>query len=261
MIGGGVIGVVLIGLLVFLGIHALGGNDQSSADRTNQPTDQATDAPTTPGSDSTSGPPSDKLGNATGQAKVATDKLQVLKYQCSDLFNGPQGAHRGCFKYAGATTAEVVFQFQSDGTIIGALVRSSDMDNINNAAVTFDAALQAIGNDTFGGSEVAKIQQAVKTGQKTGKVGSTWGEFDLRNSGDELRLSGGKSGSESLDLPRKEFQTTEAALNAGFRPRATSAPRRAARRSGSTARRAFSASEAAAVCGPSPSGPRASRLR
>ena len=217
MIGGGVIGVVLIGLLVFLGIHALGGNDQSSADRTNQPTDQATDAPTTPGSDSTSGPPSDKLGNATGQAKVATDKLQVLKYQCSDLFNGPQGAHRGCFKYAGATTAEVVFQFQSDGTIIGALVRSSDMDNINNAAVTFDAALQAIGNDTFGGSEVAKIQQAVKTGQKTGKVGSTWGEFDLRNSGDELRLSGGKSGSESLDLPRKEFQTTEAALNAGFK--------------------------------------------
>jgi hypothetical protein len=213
MIGGGVIGVVLIGLLVFLGVRALGGDDEPSADPTNQPTD----APTTPGGDSSSAPPSDEVGNATGQAKVATDKLQGLKYQCSDLFNGPQGAHRGCFKYAGATTAEVLFQFQSDGTIIGVQVRSSDTDNVNNAAVTFDAALQAIGNDTFGGSEVAKIQQAVKTGQKTGKVGSTWGEFDLRNDGDQLRLSGGKSGSDSLDLPRKEFQTTEAALNAGFK--------------------------------------------
>jgi hypothetical protein len=205
MIGGGVIGVVLIGLLVFLGVRALGGNDKPTADPTNQPTD----APTTPGGDATSAPPSDEVGNASGQAKVATDKLQALKYQCSDLFNGPQGAHRGCFKYAGATTAEVVFQFQSDGTIIGVQVRSSDTDNVNNAAVTFDAALQAIGNDTFGGSEVAKIQQAVKTGQKSGKV--------LRNSGDELRLSGGKSGSDSLDLPRKEFQTTEATLNAGFK--------------------------------------------
>jgi hypothetical protein len=212
MIGGGVIGVVLIGLLIFLGVHALGG-DKPSADPSNQPTG----APTTPGGDPTSGPPSDGLGNATGQAKSATDKLQALQYQCSDLFNGPQGAHRGCFKYSGATAAEVVFQFQSDGTIIGVLVRSSDTDNVNNAAVTFDAALQAIGNDTFGGSEVAKVQQAVKTGQKTGKVGSTWGEFDLRNDGDQLRLTGGKSGSESLDLPRKEFQTTEAAMTAGFK--------------------------------------------
>jgi hypothetical protein len=175
---------VLIGLLVFLGVRALGGNDKPSADQTNQPTGQPTDAPTTPGSDTSSGPPSDELGNATGQAKAATDKLRGLKYQCSDLFNGPQGAHRGCFKYGGATAAEVVFQFQSDGTIIGVLVRSSDTGNINNAAVTFDAALQAIGNDTFGGSEVVKIQQAVKTGQKTGKVGSTWGEFDLRNNGE-----------------------------------------------------------------------------
>jgi hypothetical protein len=223
MIGGGVIGVVLIGLLIFLGVHALGGNDNATADPTNQPTGApttgapTTGAPTTPGGDPTGGPPADELGDATGQAKGATDKLQALKYQCSDLFNGPQGAHRGCFKYAGATAAEVVFQFQSDGTIIGVLVRSSDTDNINNAAVTFDAALQAVGNDTFGGSEVAKVQQAVKTGQKSGKVGSTWGEFDLRNSGDELRLSGGRSGSESLDLPRKEFQSTEATLTAGFK--------------------------------------------
>ena len=215
------IGVVVIGLLVFLGVRAIGGDDDPVADPTtasSQPSSQPSgDASTSPGTDPSAEPPSTNLGNATGQAKTATDKLQAAGFQCSDLFNTPQGAHRGCFKYAGATEAEVVFQFQADGTIIGVLVRSDDSDNVNNAAVTFDAALQAVGNDTFGGSEVAKIQAAVKTGQKTGKVGSTWGEFALRNDGDALRLSGGKSGSDSLELPRKEFETTEAALTTALK--------------------------------------------
>jgi hypothetical protein len=214
-IGGGVIGVVLIGLLVFLGIKALGGDDKKEAD--NDPTTQPTAAPSTPGGDTTEAPPAGQLGNASGQAKTATDKLQAAGFQCSDLFNGPQGAHRGCFKYDGSKTAEVVFQFQSDGTIIGVRIRSEDNDNVNNAGVTFDAALQAIGNDTFGGSEVAKVQQAVKNGEKNTKVGSTWGEFQLTNYGDDLQLSGGKSGSDSFEMPRKQFQITEAQLNAALK--------------------------------------------
>jgi hypothetical protein len=213
-IGGGVIGVVLIGLLVFLGIKALGGDDKKEAD--NDPTTQPTGAPSTPGGDSSQAP-GGELGNATGQAKTATEKLQGAGFGCSDLFNGPSGAHRGCFKYDGSKAAEVVFQFQTDGTIIGVRIRSEDNDNVNNAAVTFDAALQAIGNDTFGGSEVAKIQQAVKNGEKNSKVGSTWGEFQLTNYGDDLQLSGGKSGSDSFDMPRKQFQITEAQLNAALK--------------------------------------------
>ena len=117
-----------------------------------------------------------------------------LGYGCSDLFNTAQGAHRGCFKYEGATEAEAVFQFQSDGTIIGVQLTSQNEDNVNNAAVTFDAELQALGNDTFGGDQVKQIQNAVKNGQKSQKVGSTWGEFQLRNDGDTVELSGGKSG-------------------------------------------------------------------
>lgn len=211
VIGGGVIGVVLIALLIFLGVRALGGDDDPVTEPTT--TTQPTTGPTTPGGEQSSG----ELGNATGQAKSATDKLQGQGFQCSDLFNGAQGAHRGCFKYDGATEAEVIFQFQSDGTIIGVLLKSKNGDNVNNAAVTFDAALQAIGNDAFGGGEVAKIQEAVKTGQKSTKVGSTWGEFELRNDGDNLQISGGKSGSDSFDLPRKEFHTTEAQLSAALR--------------------------------------------
>jgi hypothetical protein len=214
-IGGGVIGVVLIGLLVFLGIKALGGDDNKQAD--DNPTNQPTSGPSTPGGDDTPAPQGGELGNASGQAKTATDKLQGAGFQCSDLFNGPNGAHRGCFKYDGTKSAEVIFQFQSDGTIIGVRVRSEDSDNVNNAAVTFDAALQAIGNDTFGGSEVAKIQQAVKNGEKNSKVGSTWGEFQLTNYGDDLQLSGGKSGSDSFEMPRKQFQITEAQLNAALK--------------------------------------------
>lgn len=186
-VGGGLIAVVLVGLLIFLGVKTLGGDDEpiSQPNPTTQPTNQPTGDPTgNPTGEPTGEPtggPSGELGNATGQAKAATDKLLAAGYQCSDLFNGAQGAHRGCFKYDGATSAEVVYQFQPDGSIIGVLIKSEDSDNVNNAQVTFDAGLQAIGNDSFGGSEVAKIQQAVKTGQKSQKVGSSWGEFQLSN--------------------------------------------------------------------------------
>ncbi len=212
-IGGGIVGILVIGLLVFVGIKALGGDDEPTTQPTTT-TSQPTDGPT---GDPTGAPPAGELGEATGQAKAATDKLQSDGYQCSDLFNGAQGAHRGCFKLDGATEAETVFQFQSDGTIIAVLIKSTNDDNVNNAGVTFDAALQALGNDTFGGSEVAKVQQAVKNGQKTQKVGSTWGEFSLRNNGDTIQVGGKKSGADELDLPRKEFQTTQASMVAGLK--------------------------------------------
>ena len=209
MIGGGVVGIVLIGLLVFLGIHAFGGDDKPEAGPTSS--QQPTGNPSN-GGDNHGGDNNGELGNATGQAKTATEKLQGIGYGCSDLFNTSQGAHRGCFKYEGATEAQAIFQFQPDGTIIGVDLTSQNEDNVNNAKVTFDAALQAIGNDTFGGSEVKKVQDAVNTGQKSQKVGSSWGEFQLRNDGDTLELAGGKSGADSLDLPKKTFDTTEVQL-------------------------------------------------
>jgi hypothetical protein len=195
VVGGGLIGLVVIALVVFLAVRGLGGDDNKT---------------TTP-STQTSQPV------AGGQAQGTTDRLQGAGFQCSDLFNGAQGAHRGCFKFDDVSQVEVIFQFQSDGTIIGTLIRSTNRDNVNNAAVAFDAALQAIGNDTFGGSEVAKIQAAVKTGQKDAKVGSTWGEFNLLNDGDSVQLSGGKSGMDSFELPTKEFPTTVAQLNTALK--------------------------------------------
>lgn len=223
VVGGGLIGLVLIALVVFLGVRALGGDDDTttapSPPPTSQPTDQPSGEPTGQPSGEPSGEPNPGagLGKATGQAKTATDKLQAAGYQCSDLFNGAEGAHRGCFKFDAVSQAEALFQFQADGTIIGVLIRARDSENVKNAGVTFDAALQAIGNDTFGGSEVAKIQAEVKTGQKDAKIGSTWGEFNLLNSGETVQISGGKSGADSFDLPRKEFQTTEAQLSAALK--------------------------------------------
>lgn len=222
-VGGGVVALILVGLLIFLGVKALGGDEdppttqpttstQPSGEPTGQPSGEPTGQPSGEPTNSGGG-----LGEAKGQAKTATEKMQAVGYQCSDLFNGAEGAHRGCFKFEDVTEAEAIFQFQPDGTIIGVLIQSRNSENVNNAAVTFDAALQAIGNDTFGGSEVAKIQQAVKTGQKNTKVGSAWGEFTLRNNGDTLQISGGKSGSDSYDLPRKEFPTTEAEVTAALK--------------------------------------------
>ncbi|GAA0923611.1 hypothetical protein GCM10009554_01850 [Kribbella koreensis] len=187
LVGGSLIGLVVIALVVFLGIHFLGDDDKTT---TTSPSTQPTQSA------------------AGGQAQGATDKLQSAGFQCSDLFNGAQGAHRGCFKFDEVSQAEVIFQFQADGTIVSTLIRSMNRENVNNAAVSFDAALQAIGNDTFGGSDVAKIQAAVKTGQKDAKVDSTWGDFTLFNNGDSVQISGRKSGMESFDLPTKEFSTT-----------------------------------------------------
>jgi hypothetical protein len=203
VIGGGVVGIVLIGLLVFLGIHAFGGKDEPESGPTNsQPS----------GNPSEGGGDNGELGNATGQAKTATEKLQGIGYGCSDLFNTSQGAQRGCFKYDGATEAETVFQFQPDGTIIGVRLISRNQDNVNNAKVTFDAQLQALGNDTIGGDPVKKVQDAVSNGQKDQKVGTEWGEFQLSNDGDLVELTGRKSGADSYDLPKKTFQTTQAQL-------------------------------------------------
>ncbi|MFC9691734.1 hypothetical protein ACFTSF_24495 [Kribbella sp. NPDC056951] len=200
VIGGGVVGILLIGLIIVLVVRGLGG-DKKTADPGPQPTSGSTNGGGT--------------GNSSGQAEAATQKLQGIGYQCSDLFNNDAGAHRGCFKYDGPTQVDAIFQFTKDGSIISLELTSRDDDNRNNAAVSFDAALQALGNDTFGGSEVKKIQDAVKTGQKSDKVGTSWGEFRLSNDS-SVTLSGRKSGEESIKVPEKTWQTTEAQLKSAL---------------------------------------------
>ncbi|WUJ71354.1 hypothetical protein OG809_40505 [Kribbella soli] len=211
VIGGGVVGIIVIALLVFLGIHQFGGDDtpESNPTTTTQPT----------GGQSTGGD-NGELGNATGQAKNATEKLQSNGFGCSDLFNTAQGAHRGCFKYEDRSQAEALFQFKPDGTIIAIEFESVNEDNNNNAAVVFDQVLQAVGNDTFGGDQVKKVQDAVKQGQKSEKIDSSWGEFQLRNDGDTYELTGAKSGEESLDIPDKTFDTTKPQMLAALKTKA-----------------------------------------
>lgn len=203
VIGGGVVGILLIGLIIFLIVRGLGGDDTPAAN------DPGVSQPTNGGD----------AGKASGQAENVTQKLSGIGFQCTDLFNTDAGAHRGCFKYDGPTQVDAIFQFAKDGTIISTQLTSRDDDNRNNAAVSFDAALQALGNDTFGGSEVKKIQDAVKTGQKSDRVGTSWGEFRLGNDS-SLTLSGRKSGEDSFKLPEKTWQTTEAQLLAGLKAKA-----------------------------------------
>jgi hypothetical protein len=227
LIGGGVAGVLLLAVLIFLGVRALGGDDEPTADPTppqsqptgeptDQPTGQPTDQPTGQPTEQPTGQPSTGVGTSSGQAKGATDKLTGAGFQCSDLFNGPQGAHRGCFKYAETTESEALFQFTPDGTITGVQFRAYDSDNVRKASATFDEILNAIGGTAFA-TEVPKIQAAVQGGQKNAKVGTTWGEFNLGNNGDTLRLSGGKSGTDAFEVPRKTFETTEAQLKAALK--------------------------------------------
>lgn len=218
MIGGGVVGIIVIGLLVFLGIRAFGGNDSPSSQPTGGQSTQGGN-PTSSTSPSTGAGPGTggELGNATGQAKSITDKLQGMGFGCSDLFNTAQGAHRGCFKYDGSKQADAIFQFKSDGTIVAVRVETQDDNNNNNAQVAFGQVLQAVGNDTFGADPVTKIQDAVKTGQRSDDVSTNWGDFQLSNSGSSLRVSGHKNGEQSLDVPDQSFDTTAAQMTAALK--------------------------------------------
>jgi hypothetical protein len=222
IIGGAVAGVLALALLIFLGVRALGDDDQASDPGTSQSSEPTggrsgdpTGAPTTQ--------PSSGIGNSTGQAKAATDALIGRGYECSDLFDTPQGGHRGCFKYAETSEAEALFQSSADGTLIGLQLRTYDSDNVNNAKTAFAHIVTAIGSQAFGG-EISKIQAAVTGGQKNAQVDTGWGEFRLTNSGDSLRLSGGKSGTDSLEVPRKQFDNTEADITSGLKSKGYTCP-------------------------------------
>ncbi len=201
VISGGVVLILILGLIIVLVVRGLGGDDPT-ADPGSNPTSGATNG-------------GGGTGNSSGQAEAATQKLQGIGFQCSDLFNNDAGAHRGCFKYVGPAQVEAIFQFTKDGSIISVELTSRDDDNRNNAAVSFDAALQALGNDTFGGSEVKKIQDAVKTGQTSERVETSWGEFRVGND-NSVTLAGLKSGEESMEVPEKTWQTTEAQLKSAL---------------------------------------------
>ncbi len=196
--------------------------DNAGPEPTNQPTsqgtDQATDQPTGQPTANPTG-----LGNASGQAKAATDGLAAAGFECNDLFNTPQGSHRGCFKNNGATDAEAIFQFSPDGTVIGMQVRAYDSENNNTARKIFDAELAALGGQAFG-SEVAKVQAAVNSGDKSSEVKLDWGELRLTNDGDSIRLTGGKTGVEALDVPRKQFDNNETAAKASLKAKGYQCP-------------------------------------
>ena len=225
IIGGGVVGVLVLGLLIFLGVRALGGGDDEAGptvETSGQPTGQPTDQPSGQPSDQPSGQPTD-VGNSTGQAKAATDALAAQGYECADLFNTPQGGHRGCFRSAGTTDAEVIFQFSPDGTVIGMQVYSYDTENTNTARKAFDGALTAIGGQAFS-QEIPKVQAAVNGGQKHTDVKLGWGELRLSNNGDSLRLTGGKNGTDALEVPRKQFDNNETAFKAALKAKGYQCP-------------------------------------
>ena len=209
----------MLALLVFLGVRALGGDDDNTADpdpgtsQTTQPTGDPTGSPTSDptGSptDQPTAPQTPEVGNSSGQAKQVTDALSAGGYECSDLFNTPQGGHRGCFKNVGTSQGEALFQFSPDGNVIGLQIRAYDTENVNNAKKSFTEIVNALGKAAFPG-DIQKINDAVNNGQKSVELTSDWGEYRLTNSGDNLRLSGGKTGTDTLEVPRKTFDSTEA---------------------------------------------------
>lgn len=215
---GAVVGVVVIGLLVFLGVRVFGDNEEASNEpgttQTSNPTANPTGQPSTEPSSQPTGQAS--VGNSTGQAKIATDALTGAGYECSDLFNTPQGGHRGCFKDVGTSESEALFQFSPDGGLIGLQLRTYDSENVNNAKKSFDEMVNALGKAAFSG-DIPKIQNAVSSGQKSVEINSGWGGFRLSNNGDSLRLSGGKTGADTLDVPRKEFDSSEADFEAALK--------------------------------------------
>jgi hypothetical protein len=105
VIGGGAVGIVLIGLLVFLGIHAFGGDDAQSGPTTSssRPATRPTAAATTASS------------AMRPVAKVATEAAGP--HAAATTVNTAQGGTAAAS--VRNTRGLAIFQFQSDGTIIG----------------------------------------------------------------------------------------------------------------------------------------------
>ena len=215
---------LLVGLGVMLIVIAGGaalwltqrGEAGSTAPATASPTGPTT-APATP---SATVPNVARVGGTTtGQAKELSDALTAKGLDCTVRFTVTAGGNAGCFSWAdrGRSSAEVLFQYQVDGTVTGLnLKTTSQKDGVSLA--TLATTLQAVAPVVFAADQdrVAQAVAGLGTTDDTTFDG-TWGKYQVRDGwGGGSTVSAAKSGVALLSIPRIEMTTTPTTLADGL---------------------------------------------
>ncbi|MFF0344282.1 hypothetical protein [Kribbella sp. NPDC004875] len=151
-------------------------------------------------------------GETTGQAKDLTETLTAKGMECSVRFTVAQGGLAGCFSWAdqGLTANEVVFQYQSDGTVIGINAKSVARDeklNVPAAKPLIDATGGAVFTDDR--SRVNDALAGIGSTRET-TVDGAWGKYKVRDGASGTTLVAAKTGAEPLMIPAIEATTSEA---------------------------------------------------
>jgi hypothetical protein len=157
-------------------------------------------------------------GVTTGQAKALSDALTAKGLDCTVQFTITAGGNAGCFSWAdkGRTSTEALFQYQTDGTVIGLNVKTdSPQDGVSLAALA--SALQTVAPIVFAADQdkVAQAVAALGTTDDTTFDG-TWGKYQVHDGAGGSTVSAAKSGSSRLSVPRIEMVSRPAELADGL---------------------------------------------
>ncbi|WP_166678541.1 hypothetical protein [Kribbella voronezhensis] len=153
-------------------------------------------------------------GETTGQAKELTDALIGKGLECSVRFTIAAGGNAGCFSWAdkGTTSAEVLFQYDSGGTVIGLNLKTfSQKEGV--AFVTLAPVLRTVSEVVFGADQ-DKVARAVAELPTTDDAtfDGAWGKYHVREGASGTTVSAAKSGKYPLTVPRIEMASSPAKL-------------------------------------------------
>ncbi|WP_157979830.1 hypothetical protein [Kribbella monticola] len=153
-------------------------------------------------------------GETTGQAKELTDALTGKGLECSVRFTIAAGGSAGCFSWAdkGMTSAEVLFQYDNGGTVIGLNLKTfSQQEGV--AFVTLAPVLQTVSEVVFDADQ-DKVARAVSDLPKTDDAtfDGSWGRYHVREGASGTTVSAAKSGKYPLTVPRIEMASSPAKL-------------------------------------------------
>lgn len=154
-------------------------------------------------------------GRLDGQARALAEALVERGLDCSVRFTGAEGGHAGCFLFreTGRITAEAIYQYRPDGTIIGLNIKVTAAGGAETAP-TFKTLVTTVAPVVFPADPKPTGRILREWG---GWADGSWGAYEFISRGPKTSLSARKADSTPIKVPVIHLDTTETALADGLR--------------------------------------------
>ncbi|TDD48037.1 hypothetical protein E1263_33745 [Kribbella antibiotica] len=154
-------------------------------------------------------------GTTTGQARELSAALTALKLECSVQFTSSDGGLAGCFQRldGGLTSAEVRFQYRSDGTVTGIDARAEGPVN-GHDVTALKPLVAATAGVVFPADQEAALRVA---GTNSSKFDGSWGSYRTEIAAGPALFVAGKFGAAPVDPQQRAATTTTDAAELGFK--------------------------------------------